>query len=74
MPNEVIIAAVTQDDLSLIVEALSAYQHNTRYRALYEKMMAQAAVTNRLKGMVVPGTRRLVNKISHTVLPDAVPE
>lgn len=30
----------SRDDLKLIIAALSAYQHNSRYRALYERLLA----------------------------------
>lgn len=39
--NDVIVTTTTQDDLNLIVAALSAYQHNTRYRALYLRLVRQ---------------------------------
>ncbi|MBM3604948.1 MAG: hypothetical protein FJX25_09365 [Alphaproteobacteria bacterium] len=39
--DNVIITTTTGDDMKLIVSALSAYQHNTRYRARYERLLAQ---------------------------------
>lgn len=41
LQKNMIVTTTTQDDLTLIVSALSAYQHNTRYRALYERLKAQ---------------------------------
>ncbi|QBX34966.1 hypothetical protein E4L95_06865 [Paracoccus liaowanqingii] len=41
MRNDVIVTTTTQEDLNLIVTALSAYQHNTRYRALYLRLVRQ---------------------------------
>lgn len=42
MRNEVIITTTTSDDIKLIISALSAYQHNTQYRDLYERLLRQA--------------------------------
>jgi hypothetical protein len=39
--NNVIMAIATKDELDMIVSALSAYNHNTKYRALYEKLIRQ---------------------------------
>lgn len=41
MRNDVIVTTLYQDDLALIVEALSAYQHNASYRNVFEKMRRQ---------------------------------
>lgn len=41
MRDQVIVTTTTEEDLKLIIEALSAYQHNTRYRALYQKLVLQ---------------------------------
>lgn len=43
MRNEVILTTTTRDDLNLIVSALSAYQHNKRYRALYKRLAEELA-------------------------------
>lgn len=42
MRSEVIITTTTSDDIKLIISALSAYQHNTQYRDLYERLLRQA--------------------------------
>ena len=39
--NTVIMTIASKDELDMIVSALSAYNHNTRYRALYEKLVRQ---------------------------------
>lgn len=41
MRNTVIMAIATKDELDMIVSALSAYNHNTKYQALYEKLIRQ---------------------------------
>ncbi|WP_197054674.1 hypothetical protein [Paracoccus sp. PAMC 22219] len=41
MRNNVIMAIATKDELDMIVSALSAYNHNTKYRVLYEKLIRQ---------------------------------
>ena len=33
---------LTDEDLTLILSALSAYMHNTRYRPVYERLYYQA--------------------------------
>jgi len=40
MQHKVVTETVTKDDLKLIVDVLSAYQHNTQYKALLEKFRA----------------------------------
>ena len=44
MRSEMITTTATRDDIELILSALSAYNHNTRYRMLYERLRDQAAV------------------------------
>ena len=39
--NTVIMTFASKAELDMIVSALSAYNHNTRYRALYEKLARQ---------------------------------
>ena len=41
MRDNVIMAIASEDELDMIVSALSAYNHNTKYRALYEKLIQQ---------------------------------
>lgn len=41
MRDDMIITRTTLEDLSMIVSALSAYQHNDRYRALYQRLVRQ---------------------------------
>ncbi|RJE81290.1 hypothetical protein [Paracoccus sp. JM45] len=40
MQDKVVFETVTKDDLKLIVDVLSAYQHNTQYKVLLEKFKA----------------------------------
>lgn len=46
--NTVIMTIASKDELDMIVSALSAYNHNTRYRALYEKLVRQQDQQNAL--------------------------
>lgn len=46
--NTVIMTIASKDELDMIVSALSAYNHNTRYRALYEKLVRQQDLQNAL--------------------------
>ena len=48
--NTVIMAIATKDELDMIVSALSAYNHNTKYRALYEKLIRQQDQVYELAG------------------------
>ncbi|MCG6110742.1 MAG: hypothetical protein MEQ74_00955 [Paracoccus sp.] len=41
MRNTVIMTITSKEELDLIVSALAAYNHNPRYRALYEKLVRQ---------------------------------
>lgn len=38
MGDNTVVVTVTRDDMKLIVDALSAYQHNTRYRELLARL------------------------------------
>lgn len=44
------LSTVTKDDLKLIVGALSAYQHNTCYRALLEKLKRHQIAAGKTPG------------------------
>jgi len=48
--DNVIVALTTKDELDMIVSALSAYKHNTKYRALYEKLIRQLDQLYKLAG------------------------
>ncbi|WP_252930445.1 hypothetical protein [Paracoccus sp. 08] len=50
MRDNVIMAIATEDELDMIVSALAAYRHNTRYRALYEKLIRQQDQLYKLAG------------------------
>ncbi len=38
MGDNTVVVTMTRDDMKLIVDALSAYQHNTRYRELLARL------------------------------------
>lgn len=42
----------SQEDLKLILSALSAYQHNPRYRVLYERLLAEQERAQNANGTV----------------------